>query len=109
MTDVEKRNELAAQIKELRAQLKPLEEKFRKLNSKIKADHKTSLPYRFNGGYYNQTKSGVTAVYWNYGERTYYQIPLYKPSHIPYGMRTRNKDIEEMVAELKAKGFVECF
>ncbi len=107
MTDIEKRNELAVQIKELEAKLKPLRDEFRQLNKKINSEYMESLPYQFLRGHYSQTKKGITAVYWNYIDKTYYLKPLYKPSGVPYGTKYARNFVLLEIETLKEQGYVE--
>lgn len=107
MTDKERCNELALQIKELKARLKVLEEEYKKLNSEINAKHEKELPYQFTTGRYSLSKKGMSAIYWNYSTKTYYCKPLYRPNGTPYGMKVTKKDIISKKEVLEELGFVE--
>ena len=108
MSDIQRRNELAKEIRELKAKLVPLEKEFLQLNNKLEAEHLKSLPYRFHQGYYSQTKKGTFAVYWNFEDKTFYCKPLYKPNGKPYGLLSTLKTVTQKIAELDASGFTEC-
>ena len=77
-----------------------------KAEEKMLLDNATlKLPFLPTAGRYNVRRSGVTVVYWNRDNKTYYCKPLYKLDGSLMGQKESFVKIEETKLQLIEKGY----
>lgn len=105
MTDKERLENLQTEIHRLEAILKPLYEERKQLKEKLKEEHRDSLPYNPQQGWYFKGKSEELYLYRNSKEKTYYTKPLYNLSGSLMGYKISKKFICETIERLKEEGY----